>query len=106
MDAPCIISYDSWTRNLTLAVHEFFHTLSLGDKEKAEFKGNLMYHLEANGKTLNVQQKTDLIHYIILEVNKLTSSTYQNAGMNTLVKLRTQLNDPANAVRYNRDRFR
>ncbi|GGI52406.1 hypothetical protein GCM10011425_36180 [Mucilaginibacter galii] len=65
-----------------------------------------MYHLDANGKTLNVQQKTDLILYIIFELNKLTSSTYQNAGINTVVKLRTQLNDPANAVRYNRDRFR
>lgn len=105
-NAPCIIDYNSWTRDPTIAAHEFFHTLSLGDKEDPEFKENIMYHLGGSGKTVNMQQKIDLTHYIIDELRNMTSSNYQIQSLNTVVKLRTFLNDPSNAVRYNINRFR
>lgn len=105
-DAPSIVNYSDWTKNWLLAAHEFFHTLSLDDLEDAKDQNDLMYHLGSNGKTINQLEKADVINYIIADLRNMTKATYQNPGMNTLLKLRQQLNNPANEVRYNRNRFR
>lgn len=106
-DAPAIIAYSDWAKDWVVGAHEFFHNLGLGDSESPEDFGTIMYHLSAAlGTRLKPEDKDVLYQYIIRELSNLTRPTYHNPNMDTVLKLRQQLNNPANEISFNRNNFK
>lgn len=106
-DAPAIIDYTDWSKDWVIGTHEFFHSLGLSDSESTADNGTIMYHLAAAlGTKLKQEDKSTLYQYIMRDLRNMTQSTYRNPNMNTVLKLRQQLNNPANAISYNRNNFR
>ncbi|MBB6498951.1 hypothetical protein [Pedobacter cryoconitis] len=104
---PAIVSYNDWAKNPYLAVHEFFHTLSLDDIEDHSQKQRLMYHLEGNsGSSISNQELIDVNRYIMGDISNVTRGRYANPGLNTVNKLRTFLNRSSNGFIFNKAKFR
>lgn len=104
---PAVVSYNDWAKYPYLAVHEFFHTLSLGDIEDNSQKQKLMYHLGGNtGSSISNQELIDVNRYIMSDISNVARGRYTNPGLNTVNKLRTFLNSSSNGFIFNKAKFR
>jgi len=104
---PAVVSYNDWLKNKYFGVHEFFHTLGLDDIEDSGKKNRLMYHLGDNaGQSISEREKGDMMEYILGGANNLTKKNFSNAGLNTVTRLRTFLNNSTNGFKYNKAKFR
>lgn len=104
---PAVVSYNDWQKNKYFGIHEFFHTLGLDDIEDSSKKNRLMYHLGDNaGQSISEREKGDMMEYILGGANNLIKKNFSNAGLNTVTRLRTFLNNPTNGFKYNKAKFR
>jgi len=104
---PATISYSAWQKNKYIGSHEFFHTLNLDDIEFSDKKNRLMYHLgDNNGHVISDTERSDMMQYILGDINNMTKSTYSNLNLNTVNRLRIFLNNQTNGFKYNKNKLR
>lgn len=104
---PAVVSYNDWQKDKYISVHEFFHTLNLGDIEDSSKKNRLMYHLGDNaGQAISETEKVDIMQYILGDIQNMMKHNYSNITLNTVNRLKTFLNDQTNGFKYNKAKFR
>ncbi len=104
---PAVVGYSNWLKDKYTGVHEFFHTLNLDDIEDADKKDRLMYHLGDNiGHSLSDTEKGTIMNFIMRNLKDMEKSSYNNASLNTINKLRLFLRDTTNGFKYNKNKFR
>ncbi|OWK71741.1 hypothetical protein [Pedobacter sp. AJM] len=106
---PAVVSYNEWRKNKYIGVHEFFHTLGLGDIEDVSKKGRLMYHLGDNTSyNISDNERGDMMNFLMRNISDMTKGTYSytNLNYNTLNLLSRFLKDTTNGFKYNKAKFR
>lgn len=81
--------------------------MGLDDIEDSDKKNRLMYHLGNNtGYAISDTERGDMMHFIMQNLKDMMKSTYSSPNRNTVISLRTFLNDPTNGFKYNKDKLR
>jgi hypothetical protein len=66
-----------------------------------------MYHLgDSIGHSLSDTEKGTIMNFIMRNLKDMEKSSYNNASLNTINKLRLFLRDTTNGFKYNKNKFR